>query len=400
MGTIALFRKMFAAIARLSAASSGGSLIAKLKLMSIAAVAVAAVATVLYWKYSGPNEPLSVEESLVEAPPIFETDTQLGTETTEAVEVVDAVEAVDSELLDQELRMAETALLEQRVEDVLAKANARLSENRLVAPSNDNARYYFELARSSDPKNAAARQGLLIVADQLILQARQQIDAGNFDIAEAHLADARGLDPSSSDIAALTDALQAARDREAQQQLEAALALAEEASAMRAETAAATEKPAAVKLPVEAPVELPVEAPAEPVTVTQETVDEPEPAPQEVEAVVEQQATEEEAIADPVVLPAVIAAPVPVSSLTRTKYVAPRYPRAAQRRSTSGWVDVVLTVDIDGTVAEVVIRSSTPGTIFVDSATKAVEGWEFEPVIENGIAVQKRAAVRMMFAIE
>ena len=66
----------------------------------------------------------------------------------------------------------------------------------------------------------------------------------------------------------------------------------------------------------------------------------------------------------------------------------------------SGWVDVVLTVDIDGTVAEVVVSGSTPGTMFVNSATKAVEGWKFEPVIENGVAVQKRAAVRMMFAIE
>jgi len=63
-------------------------------------------------------------------------------------------------------------------------------------------------------------------------------------------------------------------------------------------------------------------------------------------------------------------------------------------------VDVVLTVDIDGTVAEVVVRNSDPETTFVDSAIKAVEGWEFEPVIENGVAVQKRAAVRMMFAIE
>ena len=37
---------------------------------------------------------------------------------------------------------------------------------------------------------------------------------------------------------------------------------------------------------------------------------------------------------------------------------------------------------------------------FVNSAVSAVEDWEFEPVIENGVAVQKRAAVRMMFAVE
>jgi protein TonB len=80
--------------------------------------------------------------------------------------------------------------------------------------------------------------------------------------------------------------------------------------------------------------------------------------------------------------------------------VAPKYPRAAQRRGLSGWVDVVFTVDIDGTVSAVEVRDSNPGETFVAAASNAVEQWEFEPVIENGVAVQKRAAVRMMFAIE
>jgi TonB family protein len=92
--------------------------------------------------------------------------------------------------------------------------------------------------------------------------------------------------------------------------------------------------------------------------------------------------------------------PVAASSLSRTKYVAPKYPRAAQRRGLTGWVDVVFTVDIDGTVNDVLVRDSQPGDTFVGSASSAVEKWEFEPVIENGVAVQKRAAVRMMFAME
>ena len=40
------------------------------------------------------------------------------------------------------------------------------------------------------------------------------------------------------------------------------------------------------------------------------------------------------------------------------------------------------------------------GQTFVNAAIRAVEKWEFEPVVENGVAIQKRAAVRMMFAIE
>jgi protein TonB len=92
--------------------------------------------------------------------------------------------------------------------------------------------------------------------------------------------------------------------------------------------------------------------------------------------------------------------PVAISSLTRTKYVAPRYPRAAQRRGDSGWVDIVFTVALDGTVKDVEARDSQPEGTFENAAIRAVEKWTFEPVIENGQAVEKRAGVRMMFALE
>ena len=91
---------------------------------------------------------------------------------------------------------------------------------------------------------------------------------------------------------------------------------------------------------------------------------------------------------------------IDVSTLTRTRYVAPKYPRAAERRNQSGWVDIVFTVDVDGTTKNIEVRDSEPGTTFVNAAVKAVEKWEFMPVFENGIVVEERAGVRMMFAIE
>jgi len=66
----------------------------------------------------------------------------------------------------------------------------------------------------------------------------------------------------------------------------------------------------------------------------------------------------------------------------------------------SGWVDVVFTVTTDGTVANIDIRNSEPGDTFVKSATKAVEKWEFEPVVEDGVPIEKLVGVRMMFALE
>jgi TonB family protein len=283
------------------------------------------------------------------------------TDTTE-------IDAVANEL--------DAALSEQRVDDVLAKASARLDEGKLIAPSNDNARYYYELARSLDAQSAAARNGLTVVASKLVLRARAQIDDKNFDAADSLLADARRLYPSSSELAASAEALQTARDRQVQQRRAADRAAAEKAAAEKA----AAEQAAAEKAAAE-------QAAA---ALTSDSMDS------------EQQAAVQEAPQEQVSLTArfLSSTPVPISSIQRTKYVAPKYPRAAQRRGISGWVDIVITVDIDGTIADITIRNSTPGDTFVASAIKAAEGWEFEPVIENGVAVRKRAAVRMMFAIE
>jgi len=348
------------------------------------------------------------------------------------------------------------ALGMQRVDDVIAQANASLEEGKLIAPSNDNARYYFELALSNDPGNTAASQGLVVIASKLVLQAREQIDLGNFDNAEALLSDARRLDSSSGELAASTAALSGARDRR-QQEIRAAAdkAAADRAAAERtaqeraAATLAATElaatELAAAELAAaeqadadrraaedqaaaeqaitaqQASEELPVQQPEEPVSqgVAEQATAEPvveEPAANDVNAGVDIAVAGAgdavETAAEPVQAnvatqqqtapaPSVInTSPVAVSSLRRTRYVAPKYPRTAQRRGLSGWVDVMFTVDIDGTVTNISIRDSNPGDTFVNSASNAVEDWEFEPVIENGVAIQKRAAVRMMFAIE
>jgi TonB family protein len=364
------------------------------------------------------------------------------------------------------------ALGTHRADDVIAQANARLEEGKLITPSNDNARYYFELALRNNPENTAARQGLGVVASKLVLQAREQIDQGNFDDAEALLSDARRLDPSSRDLAASTAALSGARDRRQQEiraaadkaaadraaaertaqeraaaeQAAAEKAAAEQAAAEKAAAEqdaaekAAAEQDAAEKAAAEQAAADDQSAAEQPIAAQQASEQPPVQQTQELasQGATEQATTEPVAeelaannVDDGVEIAAVAGAnatvgaaaepvqanvstqqqtasapsannssPVSVSSLRRTRYVAPKYPRAAQRRALSGWVDVVFTVDIDGTVTDIEVRDSNPGDTFVNSATNAVEDWEFEPVIENGVAIQKRAAVRMMFAIE
>ncbi len=91
---------------------------------------------------------------------------------------------------------------------------------------------------------------------------------------------------------------------------------------------------------------------------------------------------------------------VPISRLTRVNYVAPEYPRAAQRRNITGAVNLLFTVTTDGRVRDVSIASSQPGDTFDGAAIAAVEQWRFEPVVENGVAVEKRTGVRLSFDLQ
>ena len=241
-----------------------------------------------------------------------------------------------------------------------------------------------------------------------MLQAREEIDGGRFNTAEALLAEARQLDPGSAELAASTKALsdarlrieterQAAAEREAaiqraaeerqaaerlaeEQRLENERLAAEVAAAEAAAAEAAAAEAAAVAAAAAASANAAASTPAEAASDAAAT----EPPREEV--------------TQP--LPVQQQKPVAVSSLARVKYVAPKYPRSAERRNLSGWVDVVFTVSTDGSVKDVEIINSEPGDTFVPSATRAVEKWLFEPVVEEGQIVEKRAGVRMMFALE
>jgi protein TonB len=291
----------------------------------------------------------------------------------------------------------------QQVDEVLAMASARLEEGRLLSPANDNARYYYNLVLSNDENNSAARQGLDIVASKLVLQARTDIDAGNFDSAATLLDNARAIDPANSELAAADAALVDTRDASLRREQQAAQerrneearrqatadkaaadkAAADKAAAERRQAEAAAAKAAAAEVAV-------AETSSDPVGGAADAVVEPQ-----VESVAEKP---EPAVAAPVSTQG--QDPISIRELNRTRYVAPKYPRSAQRRGTSGWVDIVFTVAMDGSVKDLEVRDSTPEGIFDSAALRAVEKWEFEPVVENGVLVEKRAGVRMMFALE
>ena len=329
------------------------------------------------------------------------------------------------DLLAEELS---TARSQQQVDEVLALANQRLNENALTAPSNDNARYYYELVLSSDPQNVAAQQGLTTVASKLVLRARNAIDEGRLDAAERHLADARELDPGSSELTASRQALESARaaaEAERQAELEARAA-AEEAQELEAAANPATEADAPAGSPAGQLAAVGSRQPtgtgasdaaAESAGVPSAMGDSAAAGALGLAATPQRSAgaqgsgtgaLDAGATADAGTGKPAAAAParpalpeyVPISSLTRINYVEPDYPRTAQRRNITGHVDISFTVTSAGTVENIGILAAEPGDEFNEAATEAVAQWRFEPPMENGVPVDRRVAVRLAFDLE
>ena len=89
-----------------------------------------------------------------------------------------------------------------------------------------------------------------------------------------------------------------------------------------------------------------------------------------------------------------------MAKLVRTKAVAPRYPRRAERYDMSGWVDVYFTVTPTGQTADIEIKQSEPERIFDRAAIEAVSAWEFQPVEFRGQVISQRTAARLIFRME
>ncbi|MGB5690615.1 MAG: energy transducer TonB, partial [Woeseiaceae bacterium] len=255
-------------------------------------------------------------------------------------------------------------------------------------------------------------------ASTLVLQARSEIDAGRLDSADALLTAAQAIDASSAELAATAVALATARDAVAADAARRRQAEADRQAA--AERQAELDRQAeADRLAAEARDKRDREAAAAAAAaVTTQAVagdnasanDRAETSPQGVgEAAASKGADEQAAVTEPVMAAGESASgpaevgdqqPIAMRSLNRTRYVAPKYPRTAQRRGVSGWVDVVFTVGTDGSVKDIEIKKAEPEGVFDGAAMRAVEKWEFEPIVENGEIVEKRAGVRLMFALE
>ena len=91
---------------------------------------------------------------------------------------------------------------------------------------------------------------------------------------------------------------------------------------------------------------------------------------------------------------------MPVSELVAVNRPPAAYPRRAEERGISGWVDVEFTVDTDGATKDVRVTGADPDSVFDESAVEAVSTWTFEPREFRGRVIEQAASARLTFRFE
>ena len=78
----------------------------------------------------------------------------------------------------------------------------------------------------------------------------------------------------------------------------------------------------------------------------------------------------------------------------------PQYPPSARMRRIEGWVDMLFTVNADGSVSDPLIVDSEPEGIFERAAMDAALRWRFRPMTVDGESVETLAQILINFSLE
>lgn len=77
--------------------------------------------------------------------------------------------------------------------------------------------------------------------------------------------------------------------------------------------------------------------------------------------------------------------------------LAPAYPRDAARAGITGWVQLEVTVNADGSVRGAKVTDAKPKGIFEAAAVQAVMRWKFKPKIQDGKPVEQKGSQKIEF---
>jgi len=305
--------------------------------------------------------------------------------------------------------------VDTRVADYLARSRDAMSHNQLIAPVEDNARFYIESARALAPTDPAVQQAAEDLSTRLVIEGRQALAAKNPDAADSWAAAAADSGAASAEVAGLREGAQQLRGTaRADSFAKLALAFNERLVAgklvdpagdsaksyltqlLQADPGNPAAQQARTAFSARVMDEERAALQAQDYPTARRWLGEARAAGADVAALAgadasltaaEQQAQQAGSV-------------VAESSLTRTRYVAPEFPRTAREKNINGWVDVQFVVRTDGTVGDASIVGAQPVGIFEQSALEAVRRWRYRPVVQGGQPVTQRTHVRVRFAMQ
>jgi len=304
--------------------------------------------------------------------------------------------------------------LDARIAAYLSRGRDALTRGALIAPVEDNARFYIESARALAPHDAGVQQATQELIDRLQSEAQQALQAKNAEQADIWIAAAADAGADAAQVSALHGQAQQLRGRVHSEELAQLSALFN----ARLEHGALLE-PASDSAHFYL-TQLAQQAPEDPLTQRARSaygarlLDEARGALREQDFPATRRWLSEAraASADAAALATIEAALttaqkdaqgesyINAAALTRTRYVAPQFPELARTRGIDGWVDLQFVIGTDGAVSDVAVVGAQPAGIFEPAALDAVRHWRYEPVMQDGHALRQHARVRLRFTVQ
>ncbi len=255
------------------------------------------------------------------------------------------------------------------VDQLREAASLALRENRMYAPTGNNAVEYYLALRDKQPQDATVKSALTDLTPYTLIAAEQSINREDFPEAQRLIALIEKVDDKAPALprlkAGVTNGVQNAATRTAQE-TEKLKKQAEEKAQQLVE-----QKKQADQQAKEAEA-------ARQIAAQQESAR----AEAERQAAAKREADQRAAAAAAAAAPkpATAAAPTAAATLRPISTPAPRYPPEALRAGTSGEVLVEITVGTDGSVTSSRVLRANPARVFDREALNATKRWKFEPV--------------------
>jgi periplasmic protein TonB len=318
-------------------------------------------------------------------------------------------------LVDEAREQLAQQQLDARVADYLSRGRDALSRAQLIAPAQDNARFYIESARALAPNDARVQEATQDLIARLESEARQALAASDPDAAQSWTAAAADAGADATAVAGLRQQLQQLRAAVSAESLATlALAFNQRLAQGRIDEPATDSAKFYLAQLLEVDPAHP-SAQAARVAYGARVLDEARGAlgtqdlPTARRWLAAAHAAGADAAAVDTLEASVSAAEnaaqqantyVNESTLTRTRYVAPQFPQDARLRSIEGWVELHFVVGTDGTVGELAVVGAQPVGVFEQAALDAMRHWHYQPLLRSGAPVSQRTRVRLRFTVQ